>query len=280
VAIRVAVLTVAIFLAVACPATAAISSCLYCHQVHYAAISSCSGCHRGDERTFRKEVAHGKLIPGGLVRYRIPGDTSAETGMRWIERTGCRRCHTIKRVGNRLATNLDRLAGRHPVQIRESIMRPVAFMPDFRFDAVTASLLVNAILAAAEPVEINRRTTPVTVRFTVNRRDVENIFAKRCGGCHRLLSERFGALGTGNAGPNLAGLLTDHYPRTFARGEPWTGRRLKSWLANPRTSRPLARMQPVPLEKAEFRQLMEILGGSGDLPNAVKLPVTPQNGEP
>jgi hypothetical protein len=65
---------------------------------------------------------------------------------------------------------------------------------------------------------------------------VENAFDKHCGGCHRVLTRRWGGLGSGLVGPNLSGLTSEFYPMPFREGEPWTAERLKKWLENPRHS--------------------------------------------
>jgi cytochrome c2 len=66
-------------------------------------------------------------------------------------------------------------------------------------------------------------------------------------------------MGRGNVGPNLSGLLSGHYPKSYARGEQWTPRNLERWLENPRKSRPLAKMQPLKLKPVDFNQLLSIL---------------------
>lgn len=252
----VAFLTLLVGLNVAGHAAAATPVCLECHSAHYSALDNCTGCHRGDGRTARRNVAHSGLVPGHLVRYRVPNSSVAENGEEWIRNSGCRRCHAFKETGNRLAGSLDRLSGRHPVRILESLIHPVSFMPDFRFDNETASAIVNAILASQRPDNGGSADAPFAVRFTKHRGDGGKMFDRHCGGCHRILTRSFGGLGRGSAGPNLSGLFTDHYPKSFAQGEQWTPSHLKGWLANPRKSRPLARMQPIALDKSAFRQIL------------------------
>lgn len=254
-AIRVTVLILLLSLSLHGPATAATSSCLKCHPAHHTALDRCIGCHRGDERTTRRDIAHINLVPGALVRYRVPGDPSVETGRQWIDKAGCRRCHTLNVKGNGLATNLDRVSGRHPLNLLSSILKPVTAMPNFRFDDKTAANLVNAIQSSAQSDSRSSRKPPVIVRFNEKAKQRENVFEKRCGGCHQVLTKDFGGIGKGIAGPNLSGLLTVFYPSSYGKGQRWTDDRLKQWIKNPRDSRPNARMQPVTVKKEELVEL-------------------------
>lgn len=74
-----------------------------------------------------------------------------------------------------------------------------------------------------------------------------------------MLSERLGAVGTGNIGPNLSGLFTEFYPKTFRNNGIWTVSNLNLWLQNPRKIKVGARMQPVPLTGAEAKDLEPII---------------------
>lgn len=60
-------------------------------------------------------------------------------------------------------------------------------------------------------VHFERRVTSVPGRG--NDAATTSIFERQCGPCHRALTPS-GSLGTGAAGPNLAGLFTPFYPRT------------------------------------------------------------------
>jgi cytochrome c2 len=238
---------------------AAVQLCISCHSSHYSAIGNCISCHRGDDRTLRKNIAHLNLVPGNYLRYRISGDTSVEIGKNWLNDSGCRRCHTFNKKGNRLAANLDHLSGRHPVSILESIIKPAAFMPDFRFDSNSANMIVNLLLSSSDSARKNFDNAPLPVRFKQKTEIKVNVFDKHCGGCHRILTENFGGLGRGVAGPNLSGLFTGYYSKTYGEGECWTPERLEKWFVNPRQSRPLARMQPINLSKSEMSELLLIM---------------------
>ena len=264
--LRVSLLTVLFLAALSAPpsAAAAEKGCLSCHAPHLPDRGPCAGCHLGIDRTRRGDLAHLGVVPGRLLRYRIPGDPSVERGMRWVERAGCRRCHSIHGAGNRLAADLDRPSSRNPNATLEAILRPAAFMPDFRFRDREASELVNAILAGGRKIvdEPREGEVPAVVRFTDRDERTGNAFVKLCGGCHRMLSRRLGALGKGDAGPNLSGLPGRYYPRAAPDDGPWPGERLRKWLENPRGKRPGARMPPVRATREEFRGLAETLRGS------------------
>ncbi len=111
----------------------------------------------------------------------------------------------------------------------------------------------------SEPVDPGVRETAQVVHFEDEKRSRENSFVKHCGPCHRILSERYGGLGKGDIGPNLSGLLTEFYPKTYRDAETWTIEKLRKWLENPRSSRPAARMRPVRLTTGEFTVLVETL---------------------
>jgi cytochrome c2 len=232
--------------------------CLRCHPVHYAERGSCTDCHRGNDRTERREIAHAGLIPAKFAWFALDGSAPVAEGRKLLETFACRRCHVAGGKGNRLATDLDTLLARgEPARIAAALRQPALAMPDFRLAEGQVTLLVNAILAGGRRVPPAGREVPQVVHFS--QEGEENVFAKRCGPCHRAISERHGLLGRGEVAPNLSGLLSPFYPKSFSEGEPWTDGRLRKWLDNPRAVRPNARMQPVRLERAEFDRLVETL---------------------
>jgi cytochrome c2 len=259
--LRTSLLTVVlpIVLVVASPANGMPPACSSCHPVHFADRGTCIGCHLGNDRTLRKDIAHLDLVPGRLLRYRFPGDPAVERGTQWIDRASCRRCHSIHGTGNRLAGDLDRSAGRNPNKILASILQPVTFMPDFRFLEENAAEVVNALVAGARRDPDRKGEVPSVVRFGDRDERSENVFVKRCGGCHRVLTRRLGGLGKGDAGPNLSGLLSRFYPRTSGEGKAWTVERLRKWLDDPRRARAFARMPPVRMPRKEFTELEKTL---------------------
>lgn len=234
--------------------------CLSCHPAHYAEQGDCVGCHRGNSGSTRKNIAHQRLIAGRFARFTL-GETSAlNEGKRLLEQYACRRCHVSAGKGNRLATPLDTLADtKKTEEVAAAIKAPAQGMPDFRVTERQAVLLVNAILANARHVLSQHQAQPLRVHFDPAQSGKENIFSRKCGACHRALTENQGLLGRGDIGPNLTGLLSGYYPKTFGEGRVWAGERLKRWLENPRAVRPGARMPPVELSPAEFSELVETL---------------------
>lgn len=251
-------------------------SCLKCHPQHYAEAGSCVTCHRGDPRTDRPDLAHANLIGGRFAYFALPDSPVTQYGMQLLDRVGCRRCHRSDKKGNELASDLDRLpVDVRPAEVMQSIRRPVLFMPDFGFSEATAASIVCALLAHAAKTEPMEGEVPLIVHFEGVER-VENPFEKHCGGCHRLLTRRWGGLGSGVIGPNLAGLFGEFYPRTFRDEERWSVANLEKWLKNPREFRKEARMAPLPLKPAELRQVLEFFEatpGPGEADSPLPVPV-------
>lgn len=236
------------------------SRCLTCHAAHYAEREGCGTCHRGDGRTSRKELAHSGLIKGSYAQFTNPGAPVVLRGKRLAESAACRRCHVLGTTGNRLASNLDAISHvSHPEEIDKAIQNPAVFMPHFHFSQQDRDALVTFILAARLTAGKQTNEPPQVVHFDLLQPSRQTVFAKQCGGCHRLLSERFGGLGSGNDGPNLSGLLTRFYPATFQNNQLWTEQILKRWLKNPRTIRSQTLMRPVVLQPAEWDELLKIL---------------------
>lgn len=231
-----------------------------CHPSHYAGRGGCVDCHRGNPGSDRKNIAHHRLIAGRFARFTLGESAELTEGKRLMQQYGCRRCHISAGKGNRLATPLDTLAeARTPEEVMAAIKSPAQGMPDFRIADRQAVLLVNAILDGARHVQIQDREQPLRVHFEPVQGAKENIFSRKCGACHRVLTERQGAIGTGDIGPNLSGLFSGFYPVNFGEEQVWTGERLRRWLLNPRTVRGWARMPPIELSAAELRELVEIL---------------------
>jgi len=240
---------------------AAEGSCDKCHPRHYPAAGSCTTCHRGDPRTDRPDLAHANLIGGRFAYFALSDSPVTQYGMQLLGQAGCRRCHRSGEKGNLLASDLDQqLPTARPGEVLQSIRHPVLFMPDFGFTESTATALVNALFAHATRAERVKGEVPLVVHFEGVER-TENPFEKHCGGCHRLLTRRWGGLGSGVSGPNLAGLFGEFYPRTFRDEERWSAANLEKWLKNPRETRKAARMAPLRLKPAELRQVLEFFEG-------------------
>jgi len=237
------------------PASAA-SRCLQCHPSHYADRGSCASCHNGNEKTGRKQVAHDRLIAGKHSWSNITGSPPVERGKKLLDDLACRRCHTAAKKGNKLAGNLDMVPlAREPEEMAEAIRKPVQQMPNFNLQEEAVSSLVNAILAGTAAPK--RDEPPVVVHFSRAPKK-DDLFEKKCGGCHRMLTNRKGGLGMGHIGPNLSGLLTPFYPRTFRDESRWTVARLKDWVENPRKFRKITTMQPVALQEGEWTVIRRV----------------------
>jgi cytochrome c2 len=238
--------------------------CLACHPVHYAGRGVCTSCHRGNPSSDRRNIAHQQLIAGRYAVFTLGSSQTLRAGERFIDQYGCRRCHVIGGRGNRLSAGLDQsMARRSPEAITESIQRPVQNMPDFRMDKTRAVLVVNALLAESGRTSYKPGYQRQVVHFDRTGAAGKDVFSRTCGSCHRALTSHLGGVGQGDAGPNLSGLLSPFYPATFREGDKWTEARLGEWLKNPRSVRPMSRMQPVVLTEAEFRKLVEILKVEG-----------------
>jgi len=238
---------------------AAAQGCRGCHPVHYVDRGSCISCHRGDDRTDRKRIAHYRLIPARYAAFTLPGSVRVERGKKLLERYGCRRCHMAGKQGTSLAASLDRLGGKEPGQLAAAMDKPALYMPTFHVAPQERDDLVNYLMWLGREGRVKGQETPAVVHFSRTERDREHPFVKRCGGCHKALTEGHGGVGAGDIGPNLSGLFTPFYPRPFREGEPWTSQRLREWLKNPRKVRTMAVMPPVVLEEGELERIAELL---------------------
>lgn len=236
------------------------SGCLACHKAHYVQRGGCTGCHGGNDRTDRKRVAHDGLIPSKYSWFTIPNSPHTEQGKRLIDLYACRRCHSAEGRGNRLAMDLDTLKRtRRPEEIAHSIEKPAQCMPDFHLSEGEVADLVNAVLAGGIKGIKRSGEIPIAVHFTEEGKTDDNIFEWKCGGCHRILTEKYGGLGRGNIGPNLSGFLTPFYPKSLRGHERWSAEKLRRWLENPRRVMENAAMPPIPLKSDEFGRIADIL---------------------
>ncbi|WP_183356708.1 selenite/tellurite reduction operon c-type cytochrome lipoprotein ExtS [Geomonas silvestris] len=235
---------------------AARSSCLRCHRPHYAQLGSCEECHRGDGRSERLAIAHRDLVRGRYAWSALAGSEPLARGEKLVELFACRRCHTLAGKGNHLASDLDRLGkSAVPEQLERAIRTPAFFMPDFQGSDHQVDDLVVAILAGALKGKKGGKEGPQLVHFEGGRGE-ERVFQKQCGPCHKALTGTWGGLGRGNVGPNLSGLFSDFYPKTWQQGERWTAEALRKWLQNPRAHRQVTQMLPLRLSKAETERLL------------------------
>ena len=202
------------------------------------------------------------MIAGRYTRFTLSGDPVLQEGNRLLEQFACRRCHVIGGRGERLSVNLDHAADRRsPDELVLSIQHPVQNMPDFRITEQQATALINALFSATAQQVKTTVARPQVVHFDLGAEAGKDVFSIKCGACHRLLTGRWGALGRGAIGPNLSGLLSAFYPKTFRDTEAWDETRLRRWLENPRAVKADARMQPVRLSEAELTKLLDLLRG-------------------
>lgn len=205
-------------------------------------------------------MAHHLLIPGRYARFTLGDTPEVQLGNRLLEQLACRRCHVSGGKGNRLATSLDTLPPvRPPGEITAAIISPALGMPDFKLDEAQAAAIVNALFVGARKAEKREREQPLVVHFAKNAPPAADVFSRKCGSCHRMLTMGHGLLGSGTIGPNLSGLLSPYYPPTFTGEKPWTFERLVQRLRNPRQISPVALMPPVPLDATELRDLKALL---------------------
>ena len=234
--------------------------CLACHRVHYAAQGKCTVCHRGNPASLRRNIAHHGLIAGRFARFTLKDDAVVREGSRLLDQFSCRRCHVTGGRGNRLAANLDGLYFKsNPGELAAAIQNPALGMPDFSLTDQQVVPLVNAILAGGQSRRGVQDGQPNAVHFDADGALRKDVFSRKCGACHRALTKKRGVIGQGAIGPNLSGLLSRWYPKTFRDGGEWNRKRLEEWLCNPRLVRNQARMQPVKLTAAELDELVELL---------------------
>lgn len=233
--------------------------CLSCHPLHYAERGGCGLCHRGNPASARKNIAHEGLLGGKYIRFTIGDVAQMKEGQRLVDQLACRRCHITAGRGNRLAASLDAAAAQKTaVDLALSIRRPVVNMPDFVLKEEQITSLVNALYAGSR-VRLADAASPVRVHFNTTGKQNADLFSKKCGSCHRIVSQRLGAVGSGDVAPNLSGLLSIYFPKTFRNGESWTARKLDGWIKNPRDTRKWATMPPVTLTGAESKELESII---------------------
>lgn len=233
--------------------------CLTCHPLHYTDRGNCTSCHSGNPESERKNIAHYHLIKGQFSRYKLSGDATLRGGQLLLEQFACRRCHVSAGKGNSQAANLDSLLkARSMEEITFAILTPALGMPDFKVSKQQLVMLVNAILDGAKDGRAEKGNK-FTVHFQDNSGIRDDIFSKKCGACHQALTAQLGVLGVGKAGPNLSGLLSPWYLKTYKNSVEWNRKHLQDWLKNPRNTRINADMQPLTLSESEFRQLVNIL---------------------
>ncbi|MDY0292611.1 MAG: selenite/tellurite reduction operon c-type cytochrome lipoprotein ExtS [Desulfuromonadaceae bacterium] len=222
-------------------------------------LQQCDMCHRGNPLTSRKNLAHAGMVLPRHSWYVQPHSAVVEAGEGALKTFACRRCHVTGEKGNDLATNLDAVApARSSLELEKAVRDPAVFMPLFPLsDKKLASILTRIYSGAlnAPPSETSR---PLVVYFTHAAQE-EDPFTRHCGGCHRMLSHKYGGLGTDIIGPNLSGMGTEFYPATARDDKAWTRDNLKDWIKNPRKIRPLTTMPPQKIKEDDVKQVLDIV---------------------
>ena len=230
--------------------------CLTCHEEHYERVGACVYCHRGIDKTTRKAIAHYKLIRGGNASFRFDEHSYVLKGKEVIKNAGCRRCHVIGGKGNLLSANIDiSVKNNNMDEILKSIKHPVEYMPDFHFDDDQINIIVTALLN--EGFDEITRMDYVVVHFEEEKGD-KSLFSKKCGNCHKIISNPSGGLGNGRVGPNLSGLYSEYFPN-ISGIDIWSKEKLKGWLRNPRDIKKTTDMPVLELQSNELKEILEIL---------------------
>lgn len=227
--------------------------CTQCHVSHYPALG-CTSCHRGNPLTGRKNIAHDGLLYRFDAAFLMETPTTAR-GRDSIQLFGCRRCHRIGASGGSTATSLNSaLRKLGSDALRKKIETPAYAMPDFQISGVELDTLIAALYreTVTSPPEKNNGKT---VYFRTAGKAAADRFVRSCGGCHRMLTQKYGALGAGNAAPDLSGILGAEYPPALP-GKRWTPDLLEKWVTNPRSVRKEALMPPQPKEAKETVRFM------------------------
>ncbi|PLX68972.1 MAG: cytochrome C [Denitrovibrio sp.] len=244
-----------VFLLILVSAVSFASTCVNCHEKHHTDAGSCFTCHRGDGRSSRENIAHAGLITSKYADFQINKE-AVKNGELVVDKANCRRCHTIDEKGNKLALNLDESASKNTGELlQESINKPNDFMPDFRFNVVDTADIVKYMLSVSGEENIYIRK-PYVIYVKKN----EDVFDKKCGGCHKALILQEGSTGRGDSAPNLSGLGTRYFQSKVLRdNERWDKDKLKKWIDNPRSISKQTIMPPAKLTKDELEYVYKLL---------------------
>jgi len=179
-----------------------------------------------------------------------------QAGKERIQKLACRRCHIIAGEGNGLAAALSFPPPDAKVKsMASSIREPAQAMPDWYLSEGDIDAIVNALLHLSLDLDASSRERRRTVHFTKSRSG-QSPFEQYCGACHRMLSHNRGGLGSGEAGPNLSGLMTGFYPSASSARDDWTLPTLRRWIANPRDIKKSAGMPPVDVPQGSMSPLL------------------------
>ncbi|UOD35111.1 c-type cytochrome [Deferribacteraceae bacterium V6Fe1] len=227
-----------------------------CHEPHYTREANCTICHRGIDITSRKDIAHFNLITAKYADFLI-NEKVLEKAREIVNDSGCRRCHVLEGRGNILARDLHGTGGKNTGEyIFKMIKEPNEYMPDFHFDNSTINKLVKLILFdGVKVVKKENASYPVFLDS-----DVENVFGKKCGNCHRAVLKNIGPAGKGDIGPNLSGLFSEYYKsKILTKNKKITEDIFRKWLKNPREISEKTVMPIIALDSKEIDDLVENL---------------------
>ena len=234
---------------------AADNKCILCHEnVCKNKSDNCIMCHRGNSSTSRKDIAHYKLIKGKYALFTDKHSIKTQQGIKIIENAACIRCHNIGKSGAALASDLNSAVKRLSTnEIIKAIKEPVINMPLFQFNDKYMESLITGIYYYTIPE--NSKSITQIVHFQNNEAG-NNIFQKKCGTCHKALTNT-GALGTSEDAPNLSG-LAKIYPDYLNRNH-WNKTLLDKWLTNPRSLKKNAVMPIIELTDKEKTAVIDTL---------------------
>jgi len=227
--------------------------CTDCHKPHFKN-ESCIICHRGNPNTRRLDIAHENIISGKYLLYKIEGKT-AKDSVNLINQLGCRRCHIVGKNGNRKGNNLNNIMIKKTIKnIRDSILNPSDYMPNFNLSEENIVLLINGLLLESEKGDYKGGKN-----FFYIKRDLkENLFNKKCGKCHKLISDKTGPIGKGDIAPNLSSIFSQYYPKT-KNLKLNTPEELIKFLKNPRYHNRSNIMPVVEIKKKEAEEIIKLL---------------------
>lgn len=222
-------------------------------------MAECSACHRGNPLTSRKNLAHTGMVLPRHSWYVQPLSAAVKAGEKAVKTFACRRCHVVGEKGNDLATNLDTVAPkRSSLELGQAVREPAVFMPLFPLSDKDLAAILTRVYAGGHTAPASDISKPLVVYFTHAARE-EDLFSRHCGTCHRMLSHKYGGLGSDIIGPNLSGMGTEYYPATAKDDKVWKRDALEDWTKNPRKIRPLTTMPPQKIKEQDLKEILDIV---------------------
>jgi len=137
-----------------------------------------------------------------------------------------------------------------------ALHQPAFYMPDFVLAPHQMISLITQILSGGVGYSYDAQIAPRVVHFEDGEK-LGNLFEKYCGSCHRVLTDKYGGLGSGVQAPNLSGLLSEFYPANYKNNQRWNADGVRIWVKNPRKIRPLTMMPPQIVNEQELVKLVD-----------------------